>query len=415
MTNLTLRKIVEDALADIGVDPRLAKKPNGKVRTTTWLGIETGFGIRHYASGRNVYIVQTRMRGRNRTVTIAPDYLISLFQARMIARRVLAYAIVGRDLAAERKQVRKAGTMDRYIAEYFQRMEPSWKASTVKTQGIYRRLYIDGAFPDAHVDDLGGPEVSKWFAALTDECGPGGANRCMEILKAAMNKAEAWGYRAKNTNPCRGVRPNRKKHSKRFLSLDELARLGTVLARERGNEHRSIPVYAAAITMLVLTGCRVGEILSLQWDEVKGNKLRLRDSKTGPKTVWIGDEARALLSSMPRFEDCDKRQRPWVFWNEPYRQPIKSIHHYWVKIRDEAGLQDVRLHDLRHTFASHASMNAETLPMISRLLGHATVKSSARYTHLNDAHLLDANQQIGDLIENMLEGRSPVRTGDYDV
>ena len=278
-------------------------------------------------------------------------------------------------------------------------MERPWKPSTFGTQTGYRVLYLDDAFQGIFIDALNEADVTKWFADLNNRAGPGAANRTLEILKAMLNKAEAWGYRLENTNPCRGIRPNRRRQCERFLSTAELARLGAVLAEAREGEDRTSAASATAITLLILTGCRRGEILGLQWHDVRGNRLKLRDSKTGPRTVWLGDDARALIDTLPRY-----RNNPWLFWNSKLGRPMATIVHIWSAIRDKAGLPKVRLHDLRHTFASHAAMNKETLPMIGRLLGHANNKSTARYAHLDDAHVLDAAEQIGAAIEQMMGG-----------
>ena len=157
------------------------------------------------------------------------------------------------------------------------------------------------------------------------------------------------------------------------------------------------PIAAKAITLLLLTGCRHSEVLNLKWEDVRANRAKLSDSKTGPRTVWLGDEARALIDTLPRY-----RHNPWLFWNCRAQSQLKNVAHYWYEIRDAAGLPKVRIHDLRHTFASHAARNKETLPMVARLLGHANYKSTARYAHLDDDHLLDAAQQIGDAIERMM-------------
>jgi len=400
MTSLSLKQIVEKALAEIGVNPKLSQTPKGKARTTTWIAVENGFGIRHYPSGRHVYVVQSRMGGRVRTITIGPASVLTRHQAVMVARQVLAHARVGHDPATTRQRVRNAPRMDDFLREYWEKCSSAWKPSTQETATGYRRSHIDGAFPEAFVDSLTECEVTKWFVALTDKSGPGAANRCLEILRAALNKAEEWGYRVENTNSCYGIRQNRKNHRNRFLSDDELARLGAVLAKARAGEDRTEQAYATAILLLALTGCRVGEILSLLWSDLKGLRLHLRDSKTGPRTVWLGDEARDLILALPR---CGKN--PWIFWNWRYHRPIQTIHSPWVKFRDEARLKDVRPHDLRHTYASHAVMGRESLPMIGRLLGHATVKSTSRYAHFDDAHLLEAAETIGAAIERaMLRG-----------
>lgn len=397
MTALALKQVVSEALAEVGASVAWMRLPKGKPRTTTWLGIEHGFGIRHYATGRNVYIVQTRMAGRLRTVTIGPASVITRHQATIVARRVIAYAQVGLDPATERKRIRSAPRFDDFLEEYWQRWSPHWKASTYETHEKYRRLYLDDAFPGVFIDALNEADVTKWFADLNNRIGPGGANRVMSILNNMLNKAESWGYRLENTNPCRAVRLNRKRRCERFLSRAELERLGEVLAGMRAGEDPVRSIAATAVALLLLTGCRAGEITSLQWQDVRGNRLKLRDSKTGPRTVWLGDEARALIDSLPRHKKI-----VWLFWNWRYRKPLRNITHYWHEIRAEAGLHRVRLHDLRHTFASHAAMNKETLPMIGRLLGHTNPQSTARYAHLDDEHVLDAAEQIGAAIERML-------------
>lgn len=397
MTALALKQIVSDALAEVGANVAWMRLPKGKPRTTTWLGIEHGFGIRHYATGRNVYIVQTRMAGRLRTITIGPASVITRHQATIVARRVIAYAQVGLDPATERKRIRSAPRFDDFLEEYWQRWSPHWKASTYDTHEKYRRLYLDDAFPGIFIDALNEADVTKWFANLNNRIGPGGANRVMSILNNMLNKAESWGYRLENTNPCRAVRLNRKRRCERFLSRAELERLGEVLARMRAGEDPVRSIAATAVALLLLTGCRAGEITSLQWQDVRGNRLKLRDSKTGPRTVWLGDEARALIDSLPKHKKI-----VWLFWNWRYRKPLRDITHYWHEIRAEAGLHRVRLYDLRHTFASHAAMNKETLPMIGRLLGHTNPQSTARYAHLDDEHVLDAVEQIGTAIERLL-------------
>lgn len=274
MIALALKQIVSDALAKVGANVAWMRLPKGKPRTTTWLGIEHGFGIRHYATGRNVYIVQTRMAGRLRIVTIGPASVITRHQATIVARRVIAYAQVGLDSATERKRIRSAPRFDDFLQEYWQRWSPHWKASTYETHEKYRRLYLDGAFAGIFIDAFNESDVTKWFADLNNRIGPGGANRVMSILNNMLNKAESWGYRLENTNPCRAVRLNRKRRYERFLSHAELERLGEVLARMRAGDDPVRSIAATAVALHLLTGCRVGEITSLQWQDVRGNRLK---------------------------------------------------------------------------------------------------------------------------------------------
>ncbi len=399
MSAISLQRIVAEALAEVGANVNFIRIPRGKPRSTTWLGVEHGFGIRHYQTGRNVYIVQTRMAGRLRTVTLGSAAVLTKSQATKVARTVIAYAQVGQDPATDRKRIRSAPRFDDFLAEYWSRWSPRWKLSTYQTNSMYRAHYLDGSFPGIFIDALNEADVTKWFAHLNNRTGPGGANRVMSILNHMLNKAESWGYRLENTNPCLGIRLNKRRQCERFLSIAELDCLGGVLAEERAGGDKVRSVAATAMTLLLLTGCRHAEVLNLQWDEVRGNRIKLSDSKTGARTVWLGDEARALIDSLPRVRD-----NPWLFWNSRSKRPLCNVSHYWYEVREKAGLPGVRIHDLRHTFASHAAMNKETLPMIGRLLGHANHQSTARYAHLDDDHVLDAAQQIGDAIEQMMGG-----------
>jgi integrase len=314
----------------------------------------------------------------------------------MVARRVLADAQVGQDPAAERKRVRSAPRFDDFLEEFWQRWSARWKPSTYKTHCIYRDQYLRDAFPGIFIDALNEADVTKWFADLDNRVGARGANRVMAILNCMLNRAEAWGYRLENTNPCRAVRLNRKRKNERFLSKDELVQVGKVLVRRRAGEDAIRSVSATAITPILLTGCRAGEIMDLQWPDVRGNRLKLRDSKTGPRVVWLGNEARALIDALPRHP------KAWLFWNARRRIRLQYADYYWREVQAEAGLRKARIHDLRHTFASHAAMSKETLPVIGRLLGHRNPQSTARYAHLGDEHVLDAAEQIGAVIERML-------------
>jgi integrase len=212
-----------------------------------------------------------------------------------------------------------------------------------------------------------------------------------------LNKAEAWGYRQENTNPCRAVRRNPRRKCERFLSEAEMRRLGQVLAEERAGGGVFRPLIADAVTLVLLTGCRVNEILGLQRQDVRGHRVKLRDSKTGPRTVWLGDDARAVIDRLPR-----RRNVPWLFGNPRTGKALARITEHWYDIRERAGLDGLRLHDLRHTFASHAVRNKETLTMVGQLLGHRYPQSTARYAHWADEDVLRAAQQIGDAIERMM-------------
>lgn len=396
MSKASLRSIIAEELADVGQHIRY-KLPKSQPRSTVWLG-ERGLGVRQYASGRAVYIVQTRMGGRCRTITIAPTSVITEHRAVMIARRIMAHAQVGHDPADDRLRIRSAPMFQVFLDEYWQRTMPRWKKSSREMHASYRRLYLEGSFRGISIDEISEEHVTRWFAALNNSTGPGAANRVLAILSAMLNKAEEWGYRGDGTNPCQSVRRNKSRKIERFLSSTELRQLGEVLVEDQSVEGSLRSTVASAVTLLLLTGSRASEVAGLQWQDVRGNRLKLRDSKTGPRTVWLGDDARAVLDALPR-----SRNIPWVFWDSERRTPLLKLSNYWPSIRARAGLVNIRLHDLRHTFASHAAMSSETLSMIGRLLGHRSLSSTSRYAHLGEEHVSDAAQQIGTVIDQLIQ------------
>ena len=401
MTAHSLQTLVAEALADIGL---AAPAPeHGRASCTKWLPGAHGIGLRSYPSGRSVYVVQTRMAGRLRMVTIGRTSVISEAQAIIVARRVLAHALVGNDPAETRKRIRAAPPWAPFLEQYWRACSPSWKPSTRSVQDIYRRVYLNTAFADMTIDAIGEPEVTRWFAEVTRQSGPGGANRCLSILNAMMVKAENWGYREEGSNPCRAVKQNRRKKLERYLSEPELARLGAALLAGRDNPVPEQRIAVAVITLLLLTGCRKGEIVSLRWTDVRGLRIKLADAKAGPRTVWLSLEARRVIDALPR-----PAKGVWLFQGRNGQISDNVLDKVWREVKREADLTGLRLHDLRHTFASHAAQRSETLPMIGKLLGHASLTSTARYAHLDDASVRAANEQIGRrLIECLAGGLKP--------
>ena len=231
-------------------------------------------------------------------------------------------------------------------------------------------------------------------AGLCIRCG---RNRAFEILRSMMNRAEEWGFRERGTNPCLGIRKNPRRDIARFLDRDELARLGKALdAREA-----RWPEAVAAIRLLALTGCRRGEVLNLRWRDIRKNALILPDSKTGPRSVPLGEAALAIVDAMPG----PRRKDAFLFPKNAGQRSPYNIVACWHTVREEAKLGRLRLHDLRHTAASHAVMSGENLPLVARLLGHRRHETTAGYAHLADGHLVQAAEKIGKIIENAMTVR----------
>ena len=222
------------------------------------------------------------------TVTLGSAAVLTKSQATRVARIVIAYAQVGQDPATDRKRIRSAPRFDDFLAEYWSRWSPRWKLSTYETNAMYRAHYLEGSFPGIFIDALNEADVTKWFADLNNRTGPGAANRVLSILNHMLNKAETWGYRLENTNPCRVVRLNKRRQCERFLTVPELTLLGTILAAERAGTDKVRSIAATAITLLLLTGCRSSEVMSLQWgDSLKGTlEGTATDTQRREALIW---------------------------------------------------------------------------------------------------------------------------------
>ena len=226
---------------------------------------------------------------------------------------------------------------------------------------------------------------------------PGGANRCHEILRTMFDCAVAGGHRSEAAgNPCTGIARYRLRPRGRLLGADDLAKLGATLRRLESER----PLCVAAVRLILLTGCRPGEIRRLRWREVKPDRLALTDAKTGPRHVLLGEAARTLLDS-----PADSASGEWVFPGEDGEGSLTdgALYWFWTKARDMAEIvADARLHDLRHSHASHAVMNGESLHAAGRLLGHRRPSTTNRYVHLDDATLSGAAERVGMAIERKL-------------
>ena len=276
------------------------------------------------------------------------------------------------------------------------------KPSTRQRMDSALRTQLLPTFGHRKLNEIGSLEVLAWFDRYS-RTAPAGANRVLDILKQIFSYAIECGH--VDSNPAQGVRHNPRPKVTRFLSRDEVARVHTALNAHRGRG--SGQQQAAIIRLLLLTGCRKGELVNLRWEEVGGDVLRLSDSKTGPRTVFLSTAARAVIARQPRTG-------PYVFPSlKDASRPRSGELSLWRKVRREARIEGVRLHDLRHTFASHAVMRRVPLPVLSRLLGHSRDRMALRYAHVCDHEAAEAADRIGSTIADLL-GVSAPRCGGED-
>ena len=279
----------------------------------------------------------------------------------------------------------------RFLEEY---VPVHCKPSTREEYHRSVRLFVDPVIGELRVPEVQRKDIAALHHGLRDK--PYQANRTLGVLSKMFSLAEVWGWRPDGTNPCRHVKRYKEHKRERFLSPEETERLGQVL-REAEEE---MPSAVAAFRLLLLTGCRMSEIRDLRWDYVKDDCIELPDAKTGGRVVPLGPEARAVLSAIPRDED-----NPWVIAGRLPGSHLTDLQRPWRRIRKQAGLEDVRIHDLRHSFASRALALGESLTMIGKLLGHTQVQTTARYAHLARDSIQTAAARItGSIGGNLLGG-----------
>ncbi len=374
----------------VDLTARLARESKPAVRDTILFDRKLpGFGLRVHPSGGKVWIVQTRIEGRSRRIVIARYGEMKLAEARRRARDLLHRIGTGANPADDIQQEKRTPTFREFTREYLRRSDPHWKPSGRETVRIYLKARILPAFGRMPLDRVGPEDVAAWFDAASRDR-PGAANRALEVLRAMMFRAEEWGLRERDTNPCLGIRRNPRRRIARFLDTDELARLGRALDAQKAQW----PDAVNAIRLLALTGCRRGEVLNLRWRNVGKDAINLSDSKTGPRAVPLGEAAQAHIEALPGVRDPDA----FLFPQYAEKRAPAAFIDRWRAVCADAKLGRLRLHDLRHTAASQAVMSGENLPLVGKLLGHRQHRTTASYAHVADAHLVAAAEKVGGII-----------------
>lgn len=340
-----------------------------------------GFGIRVLPSGTASWIVRLRQRGKHRRITIARLEDLAATRARKEARALLAAAAL--DGLPKREVVKDNPSIRAFVAEHWNDLSRVWKPSTARRNWNAWQYTLEPVFGRILLRDLQPTDLHRW----RDSCAGDGENlynRSLPVLASIMKYAEALRLRRKGSNPCRGMPRYWQTAKERYLTPAEYRRLGTAL-REAEALH---PAHVAVVRLLLFTGARVGEILTLKWEWVQPPRLVLPDSKTGPKIIWLNRQAEAVLASLPRREGTSL-----VFPSRHGRTPM-AFGNWWCALRRRCAMPDVRVHDLRHSFASVAIMDNVPLATIGKLLGHELAETTAKYAHLSDDVIGDAADRV---------------------
>lgn len=279
-------------------------------------------------------------------------------------------------------------TLCAFAQEFFKRYPRHWKPSTfIKNESTFR-LHIAPVLGERLVHTLERADIERLFAQISHIKST--ANQVLVSLSVMMQQCEAWGYRHQNTNPCRHFKRYKEKGRERYLSSDELRRLWRALDRVEPD----YPMAVMVIRLLVYTGCRSSEVRLLQWKDYRGGHWHLQDSKTGAKTVYLCSQVREYLKTWTSNSD-------YLFHGRHLTQPISSpaLNKVWKKVCQVAELEGVRLHDLRHTYASVALKLKVSLSVVSRLLGHAELETTLKYAHLNNDDACQAASHISGVLD----------------
>ena len=362
--------------------------------TVYWDRELTGFGVRVYPTGSKVYIAQARGPEGPKRVAVGRHGVINADEARKRAAHIIARVKAGEEAVPEPLSPKAGPTVAelcaRYMEEYVSvRCKPG-------TAALYRSVikrHVLPALGKVPLAALSRAQVAEFHESLYET--PAVANMALRILSSMYRLAVGWGMVPEGaSNPCKALVKYPERRRERFLTDAEFTRLGEALEEA---EARGGASAVAAIRLLALTGCRRSEILGLRREDValEAGELRLPDSKTGARAVALPPQAIELLASLLGAHDG-----PWII---PGRKPgtrLANIDEAWRMIRKRAGLEGVRLHDLRHSYASRALALGEALPVIGKLLGHSRLETTARYAHLARDSAQEAAERVAESIAN---------------
>ena len=370
-------------------DAGIARLAPAVLEYTVWDTRQAGLGVRVRPSGHRSFVHYRKGEDGAHRLTLGSAALTSVEEARSMCRAIETGA------RSDQAEYRAVPTFGEFVRGPGHVCIGRCKPSTLKAVRWVLNAQLLPTFGSLPLDRITRADVTRWFDEYS-RTAPGGANHALSVLRRMLNHAVECGHL--ETNPARSVKRNPRPKLTRFLSREEICRLHRVLDRY-GRARPSRVQQADVIRLLLLTGCRRSEVLTLRWQDVDGDTLTLVDAKTGPRRVFLNAPARAILERQPRSAS------EYVFPSplDPER-PLSSNLRLWYSVRREAGIEDVRLHDLRHTFASHAVLQGVPLPVVSRLLGHKQPSMTLRYAHVSDRETEAAAERIGAAIAQALEG-----------
>ena len=332
--------------------------------------------------GKTYYLRYQDKRGKTRQIRLAKESDVSLQQARQLADKARNKIAMGVDPCEEKAAVKAVPTFAQFAARYLEFVQ-GYKRSWQTDESLLRNHLLP-RFGKKYLDEITRDDVLRMHRARLEEgAKPGSANCLLILLRAMFNLALRWEIPHLHANPTKGVPLYEENNQRdRYLSSDEAQRLYQAVCASES------PMLRYIVPMLILTGARKREVLDARWEDldVVNRRWRIAMTKSGKaRHVPLSDGALQVLQLVPRLSDC-----AWVFANPATRKPFVSIFYAWNTARTRAGLADVRIHDLRHSFASLLVNSGRTLYEVQHLLGHTQIKTTQRYAHLSQETLLEA-------------------------
>ena len=356
-----------------------------------------GFGVRVTPAGTRIFIAQARVAGRKRRIAIGYHPDITVTQAREQALQALSDMRHGNDPVIERKarvQAAAAGEMtvaelaEKWFADY---VRPKLKPRTVLDHERLIAKHVKPTLGHLSVARISRDDVVRLHVDMQHI--PRRANYTVSVVRALMNFGIDLGLRPPGSNPARRIRPYRERMHERFLSEEEIGKAADAIEQAE-REGRIGPHGAAGLRLALFTGARSGEIVAIEWKHIDWDRriILLPDSKTNsPRTIHLSDAALEVLKTTPRIGR-------FVIAGTKPDAPYKNLSRAWIVARAYAGLGDVRLHDLRHSYASLAAGRGVSLHMIGKLLGHKVAATTMRYAHLARDAVAAINDELGEAI-----------------
>lgn len=330
------------------------------------------FGLRY---------VDQRKAQRQHKIGHAND--LRLDQARQMANTLRSRLVLGQDIRQPKSDAKNCPTLSSFVLDQYIPYVKGYKRSWAGDLALYKN-HIERHWAHKHLDEITKADLITLLSKHQTTHAPGSCNRLLILLRYMFNLALKWETPGIAKNPTAGY-PLLKEdnHMSRYLTTEEAQRLyGCLLKSEN-------PMLRFIVPMLIVTGARKREVLDARWEDfdLDRRSWRIHTTKLGKaRHVPLSDGAISVLQSVPRIEGC-----PWVFANPKTQKPYVAIHCSWDTARTAAGLADVRMHDLRHSFASFLVNAGRTLYEVQHLLGHTQIKTTQRYSHLSQHTLLDAS------------------------